>query len=160
MIICDTHIWLILYGLFSCFAGCNFMLCVVPVLLFCIVLSELLEQPKQLKECSPETVLGIFSDQLPPANEVWGKVIFSEASVKNSVHRGVGGGVWSGGCLLGGGVGLVWGVWSWGCVPGPGGGGWWRPPDGYCCGRYASYWNAFLFIGMFSRSAQCMINTG
>ena len=22
---------------------------------------------------------------------------------------------------------------------------WWRPPrDGYCCGRYASYWNAFL----------------
>ena len=19
------------------------------------------------------------------------------------------------------------------------------PPDGYCCGRYASYWNAFLF---------------
>ena len=28
---------------------------------------------------------------LPPANEVWGKVIFSEACVKNSVH---------GGCLL------------------------------------------------------------
>ena len=25
---------------------------------------------------------------LPPANEVWGKVIFSEACVKNSVHRG------------------------------------------------------------------------
>ena len=21
--------------------------------------------------------------------------------------------------------------------------------DGYCCGRYASYWNAFLFLGMF-----------
>ena len=20
------------------------------------------------------------------------------------------------------------------------------PPDGYCCGQYASYWNAFLFI--------------
>ena len=105
------------------------MLCVVPVLLFCIVLSELLEQPKQLKECSPETVLGIFSDQLPPANEVWGKVIFSEASVKNSVHRGGGGPQGEsglGGCLaLGGacsgGVGLVWGVWSWGCVPGPGG---------------------------------------
>ena len=31
---------------------------------------------------------------LPPANEVWGKVIFSEACVKNSVHRG--------GWLLGG----------------------------------------------------------
>ena len=27
---------------------------------------------------------------LPPANEVWGKVIFSVACVKNSVHRGVG----------------------------------------------------------------------
>ena len=26
------------------------------------------------------------------------------------------------------------------------GGAWWRfPPDGYCCGRYASYWNAFLY---------------
>ena len=28
------------------------------------------------------------------------------------------------------------------------GGAWWRhlppPGDGYCCGRYASYWNAFL----------------
>ena len=36
---------------------------------------------------------------LPPANEVWGKVIFSEACVKNSVHRG--------------------GAWSWGWVPGP-----------------------------------------
>ena len=20
------------------------------------------------------------------------------------------------------------------------------PPDGYCCGRYASYWNAFLLL--------------
>ena len=47
------------------------------------------------------------------------------------------------------------GAWSWwGLVPGgylvPGvclvpGGAWWRPPrDGYCCGQYASYWNAFL----------------
>ena len=60
--------------------------------------------------------------------------------------------------------GLFWGVWSGGCLlpvgSGPGdacsggcllqgrcllrGGAWWRPPDGYCCGRYASYWNAFL----------------
>ena len=29
-----------------------------------------------------------FQHLLPPANEVWGKVIFSEACVKNSVHRG------------------------------------------------------------------------
>ena len=42
---------------------------------------------------------------LPPANEVWGKVIFSQACVKNSVHRGGlpgpgGGGSWSRGGLL------------------------------------------------------------
>ena len=24
-----------------------------------------------------------------------------------------------------------------------------NPPDGYSCGRYASYWNAFLFNGLF-----------
>ena len=23
------------------------------------------------------------------------------------------------------------------------------PADGYCCGRYASYWNAFLLLGYF-----------
>ena len=41
--------------------------------------------------------------QIPPANEVWGKVIFSEACVKNSVSWGVPalGGACSGGCLLG-----------------------------------------------------------
>ena len=58
------------------------------------------------------------------------------------------GGAWSrrgacsGGCLL-------WGV------PAPGGGcllpggrgpGGDSPRDGYCCGRYASYWNGFFFI--------------
>ena len=67
-------------------------------------------------------------------NEVWGKVIFSQACVKNSVHRGVPGpGVPAPGGVPSPGGGL----------PGPGGvgvpGG--DPPDGYCCGRYASYWN-------------------
>ena len=79
------------------------------------------------------------------------------------------GGAWSGGDLLRGVPGprgSAWGVpglggllpgvpgpggaWSRG-VPGPGG-AWSRgvpggdppPPDGYCCGWYASYWNAFL----------------
>ena len=97
---------------------------------------------------------------LPPANEVWGKVIFSEACVKNSVHSG-GSGPGGGRCLVRresgpGGCLVPGGVWSWGvpaqanaCLGGSasgGGGAWWRPPrDGYCCGRYASYWNAFLF---------------
>ena len=52
----------------------------------------------------------------------------------------------SGGCLL-------WGVPDLGDVLLPGGGWypsmhWGRPPqrDGYCCGRYASYWNAFLYF--------------
>ena len=121
---------------------------------------------------------------LPPANEVWGKVIFSEACVKDSVREGgaipaciaggipaclavgLGGvwypsmpcrfpvphqrgklrGIWQGGCLLLGvwGICLLWGV------PDPGGlllggGGVEASSDGYCCGRYASYWNAFLF---------------
>ena len=56
---------------------------------------------------------------LPPAKEVWGKVIFSEACVKNSVH-------WGGGALPGPGVGVCvcseGGAWSGGvCVPSPGG---------------------------------------
>ena len=61
------------------------------------------------------------------------------------VPRGclVPGGLDPGGCLLpGGGVpalgGLVWGV--------PGG----DPLDGYCCRRYTSHWNAFLFNGVFT----------
>ena len=28
------------------------------------------------------------------------------------------------------------------------------PPDGYCCGWYASYWNAFLFGNIFAE--KCM----
>ena len=31
-------------------------------------------------------------------------------------------------------------------VPAPGGD---TPHDGYCCGRYASYWNAFLLLFAF-----------
>ena len=54
-----------------------------------------------------------------------------------------------GGCLVRGGA-WSWGGCSWrGLLPGGGclvrGGAWWRtPPDNYCCGQYASYWNAFL----------------
>ena len=96
--------------------------------------------------------------------------------VCHSVHRGVpgpkGGCPAPGGvCLVPGGPGwgcLVWGGCLVGGVPSPGGlvggclvpGGLVRgapgpggrvpgghnPPDGYCCGRYASYWNAFFCI--------------
>ena len=48
-----------------------------------------------------------------------------------------GGCLLSGACLLPGGLVLGRGVCS--------GGAWWRHlRDGHCCGRYASYWNAFL----------------
>ena len=54
------------------------------------------------------------------------------------------GGLLPGRCLLPGGV--------------PAWGGVWRPPgaDGYCCGRYASYWNAFLFNRKFWRHPKCI----
>ena len=61
----------------------------------------------------------------------------------------LGGGVCSGGCLLSGGWCLLPGVSA------PGGGAWWRPPrDGHCCGRYASYWNAFLLHFTFKVQRQ------
>ena len=46
--------------------------------------------PKQLIEANvnkffEKLILYVF---LPPANEVWGKIIFSEACVKNFVHGG------------------------------------------------------------------------
>ena len=60
----------------------------------------------------------------------------------------------SGGCLLLGGTCSRWGVPAPGGCPLPGGvcsgvGVVETPRDGYCCGRYASYWNAFLFIYLF-----------
>ena len=67
-----------------------------------------------------------------------------------------------GGCLVWGVPAPRRGTWS-GTVPGLGGlpglgvpglGGAWSgcrgspPPDGYCCGRYASSWNAFLLFNV------------
>ena len=95
--------------------------------------------------------MSLQRSSLPPANEVWGKVIFSEACVKNSVH---GGGLPH--CMLGyptappradppgaepplsrhpTGSSACWEIWA-------------------TSGRYASYWNAILFCfvsGMTSR---------
>ena len=57
---------------------------------------------------------------------------------------------------------LVLGVCS-GGVPGPGGSAptWWRPPppDGYCCGRCASYWNAFLSNIHWRNQGKCTPGT-
>ena len=86
---------------------------------------------------------------LPPANEVWGKVIFLHLFVILFTGGVPGlGGAWSrrvpgpGGCLVPGGVpgqrGCAWSR-----------GAWWRPPPppGRLLLRpYASYWNAFLLV--------------
>ena len=53
-------------------------------------------------------------------------------------------GGWSWG-FCSGGVSALGGVCSMGGLPGSGGVPGGDPPDGHCCGRYASYWNAFLF---------------
>ena len=84
--------------------------------------------------------------------------------------RGVsapGGGSWSQGGLLlwGGGLSALGGcLLLGGSAPGgpgprggvcPMGGAWWRPPDGHCCGRYTSYWNAFLFFHVDPCKVSC-----
>ena len=96
---------------------------------------------------------------LPPANEVWGKVICLQVCVcpqggMPGPGGGVAGGAWSwgvsgpGGFSPGGKGGLVPG--RWGCLvqgeelSGPRGVTGGDLPGGYCCGRYASYWYAFL----------------
>ena len=80
-----------------------------------------------------------YSAFLPPANEVWGKVIFSAACVKNSVHSGEGV------------PGQVHPPWT-GTPPQSG-----TPPGSSACWeiratsrQYASYWNAFLFLFAFA----------
>ena len=86
-----------------------------------------------------------FSDFITVRNEV-AKVMFLQVCVCPQ------GGLLRGGCPV-----PRWGVLVRGVVPGPRGGllrgvgipAWTEADhpgrDGYCCGRYASYWNAFLF---------------
>ena len=54
----------------------------------------------------------VVASFLPPANELWGKVIFSQACVKNSVHRGgvpgPGGSALGGVCSRGSAPGGAW----------------------------------------------------
>ena len=71
-------------------------------------------------------------------------VMFLRVSVSRSVH---GEGVCSkGGACFGGVPAPGRGVPARGICSRGGGGGVETPRDGYCCERYASYWNAFLFI--------------
>ena len=114
--------------------GVNEFLVAIPV--FWFIIGVLGTANAMKNECfwCVEHYAGLYHWLLPPENEVWGKVIFSQACVKNSVHMGVPapGGLLPGGACLGG------------CLVE-------TPQDGYCCGRYASYWNAFLF-SMFIQS--------
>ena len=74
-----------------------------------------------------------------------GKVLFSQACVKNSVQGGHALGVCMGACMAGG---HAWQLGMWGGVRGMHG-----RRNGNCSGRYASYRNAFLFI-LFSNYAR------
>ena len=75
---------------------------------------------------------------LPPANDVWGKVMFWHLCVilftGGSLSQHASQVTWRGGVSVQG-VGLC---------PGGGGGLSGRPPVTVTSGRYASYWNAFL----------------
>ena len=75
---------------------------------------------------------------LPPANEVWGKVIFSQAPI----ILFTGGGVCMprGGCMPSGGMR----AWACACRGHAWPGGTLGRRDGHCSGWQASYWNAFL----------------
>ena len=94
---------------------------------------------------------------LPPANEVWGKLIFWQACVIPSVLSSVHG--QEGGAVVGFPAGITGHMTGGrgGLPPGDGvyiqrGGGWADPPLSEhwrirsTNGRYASYWNAFLFM--------------
>ena len=92
-----------------------------------------------------ECILIVSLFNYRPRRRSCGKVVFSQVCVKNYVHRGF--------CLSA----------CWDTPPPPTGrhppgqtpppGQTTSPPptqaDGYCCGRYASYWNAFLMLRMY-----------
>ena len=79
-------------------------------------------------------ILTGMPESLPPANKVLGQGNIFSSVCQGFCQRG-------GGCVCSRGGGLLPGRW-----PAPGGGGIVErtPLDGYCCERYASYWNAFL----------------
>ena len=120
-------------------------------------LSFELEGCSHVKEFSPSPIFGLIL-LLPSATKsrrlcfytclilFTGGGAIQHALQVVSQHALQQGGACSRGCLL-------WGVACSEGLSAPGGallwGGCGNPPppkaDGYCCGRYASYWNAFLF---------------
>ena len=69
----------------------------------------------------------------------WGKVMFSQSCIKNSVHRGEGRAWW--GAVSQHALDRVCGS-PWQTLDREGVA---DLPDSHCSGRYTSYWNAFLF---------------
>ena len=154
--------WVIL--LFSSSANVNFWRLVLKTYLNLCSLSLKKQNLKsKMLDCQFHASEGphITMDQLKSIyNSPLGQVIFSEACVKNSVHRGVSRPTPIGGRLRGlaRGVsrltprGRVRGV-AEGVSRPTSGGGWvylsmqwgrYPPADGYCCRWYAYYWNALL----------------
>ena len=92
----------------------------------------------------------MYLPSLPPANEVWGKVMFLHLSVNHSVHRGRG-------VVMP--LPVMDSTPSWTATP--------LPPDSTTSpsqsthGQYTSYWNAFLFIFVYlNLFAQILIYFG
>ena len=84
--------------------------------------------------------LFLVSEYLPPVNEVCEGYVFTGVCLSTGGGHACMGGVHGGGACVAGGCawwGHAWRGRAW----------WWGVRgrrDGYCNGRYASYWNAFL----------------
>ena len=86
-------------------------------------------RPLQRKVRVPlECILLVCQFNYRPRRRSCGKVVFSQVCVKNSVHKGMSASVHAG---------IHTPPHLRADTP---------PPNGYCCGRYASYWNAFLLM--------------
>ena len=104
-------------------------------------------EKNEIKIVYPSVRLDLLNHLLPPANEVCEGYVFT--GVCHSVHRGracvvASGGRGMHGCSLGGMCGCSGGV----CMVALGGGCGFFDEIRSMSGRYASYWNAFLFSEM------------
>ena len=105
----------------------------VRIIMWCSVIH--IRRTSQFIHCRTKTFIVAFScvtclGFFTARNEVWARLYFHRRLILFT------GGMPGPGELSGPRGCLVWGV--------PGGDP--PPPDGYCCRRYASYWNAFLLF--------------